>query len=69
MDDEVHRRARIAAAALDTSVSALVNEYLQQLAAAEVERLKRQQREIRSKIANFTAATRLSREDAHDRPR
>ena len=69
LDDEVYRRARIAAAAMDTSVSALVKMYLQQLAAVETEteRLKRQEREIRSKIADFTAAVRLSREDTHNR--
>ena len=69
VDDEVYRRARIAAAALDTSVSALVKTYLQQLASVETEteRLKRQEREIRSKIADFTASTRLPREDTHNR--
>ena len=69
LDDEVYRRARIAAAALDTSVSALVKSYLQQLAAmeTETERLKRQECEIRNKIADFTASSRLPREDTHSR--
>ena len=69
LDDEVYRRARIAAAAMDRSVSALVKMYLQQLAATETEteRLKRQEREIRSKIADFTASVRLPREDTHNR--
>jgi hypothetical protein len=69
VDDETYRRARIAAAALDTSVSALVKTYLQQLATVETEtdRLKRQEREIRSRIADFTASSRLSREDIHSR--
>jgi hypothetical protein len=63
------RRARVSAAAMDTSVSALVKRYLQQLAGMETEpeRLKRQEREIRSKISEFSASARLRREDAHDR--
>lgn len=69
VDDETYKRARIAAAALDTSVSALVKRYLQELASSETEseRLKRQEREIRNQIKEFTASTRLSREDAHNR--
>ncbi|MBS1826462.1 MAG: ribbon-helix-helix protein, CopG family [Acidobacteria bacterium] len=69
VDDETYRRARVAAAALDTSVSALVKAYLQQLATVETEseRLKRQEREIREKISNFTARTRLSRDEVHER--
>ena len=67
VDDETYRRARVAAAERDTSVSALVRAYLEQLASheTEVERLKRQEREIRSQIAAFNAADRLSREDLH----
>jgi hypothetical protein len=59
------------AAALDTSVSALVKSYLQQLATVETEteRLKRQEQEIRNQIAHFTASPRLSREDIHSRSR
>ena len=69
IDDETYRRARVAAAERDTSVSALVKAYLQQLASheTEIERLKRQEREIRNQIAAFTAADRLSREDLHSR--
>jgi hypothetical protein len=69
VDDEVYRRARISAAAMETSISALVKKYLQQLAGmeTETERLKRQEREIRNKISEFTASARLRREDAHDR--
>ena len=68
VDDETYRRARVAAA-LDTSVSALVKAYLQQLATVETEseRLKRQEREIREKIKSFTARTRLSRDEVHER--
>jgi hypothetical protein len=69
VDDETYKRARIAAAERDTSVSALVKAYLEQLASheTEIERLKRQEREIRSQIAAFSAADRLTREDLHNR--
>lgn len=69
VDDETYKRARMAAAELDTSVSGLVKAYLQQLASheTETERLKRQEREIRGRISNFSASSRLSREDAHSR--
>lgn len=71
VDDETYLRARIAAAAQDTSVSALVRIYLQQLASqeTETERLKRQELEIRNRITDFTASSRLSREDVHRRSR
>jgi hypothetical protein len=69
--DDTYKRARIAAAERDTSVSALVKAYLEQLASheTETERLKRQEREIRSQIAVFNASDRLSREDLHSRSR
>lgn len=69
IDDETYRRARVAAAALDTSLSALVKGYLQQLASheTEAERLKRLERDIRSRIADFTASSRLSRDEIHGR--
>ena len=69
VDDKTYKRARVAAAERDTSVSALVKAYLEQLASeeTETERLKRKEREIRSRIADFSASSRLSREDAHRR--
>ena len=69
VDEETYKRARIAAAERDTSVSALVKTFLEQLASqeTEVERLKRQEREIRSRIESFTASDRLSRDDIHRR--
>ncbi len=69
MDDDTYRRARLKAAEQDTSVSALVRAYLSSLAGgeSETERLKRRERELRSQIAHFTAARRLSREDVHAR--
>ena len=70
VDDNTYRRARVAAAELDTSVSALVKSYLEKLAAqeTEVERMKRKERELREQITNFTAGDRLSREELHHRP-
>jgi uncharacterized protein YdaU (DUF1376 family) len=69
VDDETYRRARVKAAERDTSVSALVRRFLSELASEEsdVERLKREERELRARIAAFTAGNRLSREDAHGR--
>jgi hypothetical protein len=71
VDDETYTRARVAAAERDTSVSALVKAYLEQLASqeTETERQKRQEREIRSRIESFRASDRLSREGLHDRSR
>jgi hypothetical protein len=71
VDDETYKRARVAAAERDTSVSALVKAYLVQLASSktELERLKRQEREIRDRIVAFSAADTLSREDLHRRSR
>ncbi len=71
VDDDTYRRARITAAERDTSVSALVRAYFEQIASqeTEIERLKRQEREIRTQISEFTASNRLSREEAHDRLR
>jgi hypothetical protein len=57
------------AAEQDTSVSALVRRFLIELASAEsdVERLKREERELRARIRAFSAGNRLPREDAHGR--
>jgi hypothetical protein len=71
LDDEVYRRARVKAAELDTSVSALVKKYLIELAGQETdfERRKRLEEEILAKIRGrgFSAKDRLSREEVHDR--
>jgi plasmid stability protein len=69
VDDEVYRRARIRAAQEDTSVSALVRDFLAQLAGNEdtVDRLKRLQEQTRRKIKTFRAADRLDRTAAHER--
>ena len=69
MDNEIYRKACVRAVELDTSVSALVRNCLQEIAAGESERerLKRKERELREQITDFSAADRLSREDLHDR--
>jgi len=67
VDDETYRRARIKAAERDTSVSALVKHFLAELAVGESDndRLKRQERALRERIATFRAADRIPREDLH----
>jgi hypothetical protein len=69
IDDETYRRARIKAAEQDTSVSALVKRFLAELASGEsdFDRLKREERELRARISEFSARDRLSREDVHRR--
>jgi len=69
VEDEVYRRARIRAAQDDTSVSALVRDFLIQLANQEdtAERLKRLQEQTRKKIKKFRAADRLERTATHER--
>ena len=69
VDDETYRRAHVKAARDGTSVSALVTRFLSELASAEsdVERLKREEREPRARVAAFRAAERLSREEMHGR--
>jgi len=69
LDEEVYRRARMKAAELGVSVSALVKRYLTELGSGEsdFERLKREERELRDRISSFTAANRLSRDAIHER--
>ena len=75
VDDETYRKARIKAAELETSVSALVRDYLAKLARQEsaqerFERLKREEAELRTQVPKgFSAADRLSREEIYDRRR
>lgn len=67
--EQVYRRACIRAAAQDTSVSALVREFLAGLGdeEPEFERRKRLQAEVLRSIRSFRAGGRLSRDEAHDR--
>jgi plasmid stability protein len=69
VDEETYRRARVKAAERETSVSALVREFLTNLASkeSEFERLKRLEHETRARIVNFDAADRLLRDEVHDR--
>lgn len=67
--DDVYRSARIRAAELGTSVSALVTSYLGSLAESEAEflRLEAKQRRVQAEIGRFSAADRLSRDEVHSR--
>ena len=67
--DDVYRNARVAAAQRDTSVSALVAAYLEQLSGRmdEFARLEALQHEMQAEIGQFRAADRLGRDDVHDR--
>ena len=69
LPDDVYRRARIKAAERDTSLSALVRDFLMALGQEEsdFERRKRLQAEVLSSIQNFRATDRLTRDGAHDR--
>jgi hypothetical protein len=71
LDDETYRRARVIAAERETSVSALVKQFLVALASgeSEIERLKREERALREHITSFRASDRLSRDAVHDRGR
>lgn len=67
--EDVYREARIRAAEQDTSVSALVADYLRSLGVREVEfqRLERRQRELVGELKGFTAGDRLVRDELHRR--
>jgi hypothetical protein len=69
LDDEIYRRARVKAAERDTSLSALVRNFLISLGEEETdfERRKRLQDEVLRTIGAFRAGDRMSRDDAHDR--
>lgn len=69
IEDELHRRARVRAAELDTSLSAVVREFLIEFAGGETdfERRKRLQDETLASIKAFRAGKRLTREQVHDR--
>lgn len=69
VDDETYRKARVRAAELDTSVSAVVRKFLSEFAEDEsrFERLRKQQDAVLAQIEKFTAEDRLSRDELHDR--
>jgi hypothetical protein len=69
LDDETYRRARMRAAELDTSVSAVVRSYLLEFAGGQTdfERRKKLQERALGSIKAFRAGSRLTRESVHDR--
>lgn len=69
LPDEVHRRARIEAAQRDTSVSALVREFLISLGAGEsdFDRRKRLQADVLGTVRSFRGKDRLKRDEVHAR--
>ena len=71
VDHETYRRARVIVAERDTSVSALVKQFLVELAKgeSEAERLKSEERALRKRITAFRDSDRLPREDVHQRER
>lgn len=71
VDDGIYRRARVRAAELDTSVSALVRKFLTDFGGAETEfdKLAREEVELRKQVKGFSASDRLSREEVHERRR
>lgn len=72
LDEETYRMARIAAARRDASVSSLVKQYLQTLAATEIpdekpaHELDSLLAEIASRHPNFTCRDNLSREALYE---
>jgi hypothetical protein len=69
VDDGTYRRARVKAAERETSISALVKNFLIKFAEEESsnERLAREERELRERIRVFRASDRISRDDVHQR--
>ncbi|HWU15939.1 MAG TPA: hypothetical protein VN157_18225 [Caulobacter sp.] len=69
IDDETYRRARVKAAEKDTSVSAMVRQFLVEVAQgeSEFERLRKREAEIRAQIKDFSASDRLPRSELYDR--
>ena len=69
VSDDVYRMARIRAAELGKSVSALVAEFLDSLSERETafSRLEAKQRRVQGEISRFRARDRLSRDEVHDR--
>jgi hypothetical protein len=71
VDDETYRPARIRAAELETSVSALVKRFLVDLAGeeSEFERLATLEERLRERIVSFRAGDQVSRDELHERDR
>lgn len=71
VDDETYRKARIRAAELDTSVSAMVREYLASVTRREDEfaRLERMEEAVRQRIKAFDGGDRLGRDELYGKRR
>jgi hypothetical protein len=69
LPDEVYRKARIKAAERNTSLSAMVKQFLESLAEDEGEfkKLERLQEESYDEIERFRASHRLTREELYRR--
>jgi plasmid stability protein len=69
LPDEVYRKARIKAAERNTSLSAMVKEFLESLAddEGEFKRLERLQEESYAHIERFRGSDRLTREELYRR--
>jgi plasmid stability protein len=71
LDEGVYRRSRIVAAERQTSVSALVRDFLVSLASADEEsdfdRRKRLQAEVLASVGGFRASSRVTRDEVHRR--
>lgn len=69
VDDELHRKARVRAAELDTTVSAVVREFLTEFSGEEtdLERRRRLQDHTLTTIEEFRAGDRLTRDEVHRR--
>jgi plasmid stability protein len=69
VDEETHRRARIRAAEIGTSLSAVVRDLLTEFAGGDTafERRKRLQDQTLATVEAFRAGERLSREAVHRR--
>lgn len=74
LDDDTYRNARVRAAEMGQSLSALVREYLTSLGSkeSEFERMHRRELELREKLKElppFSASDRMSREEIYERRR
>jgi len=69
LPDDLYRRARIKAAERDTSVSALVRDFLTNLGDEESDfaRRKHLQEEVLAGIKDYRAGDRMTREEVHER--
>lgn len=68
LSDDVYRRARMTAASRDTSVSALVREFLEALdAEGDFARRVKLERDVFASVKRFRAGDRLRRDAVHER--